>query len=85
MTNTERMLLEQTLKRSCQVSEYRVNSLGEERSTHYKISKKKLIEYVEQEHLRVKLVNDYPAELGHNMCYVQYSGKMVWIRSTVID
>lgn len=85
MTNTELLLVKETVKHSCQVSEYRVNAAGEERSIHYKISKKKLIAYIEQENLKVKLVNEYPSELERNTCYIQYSGKMVWIRSTVFE
>ena len=75
MTNTELLLLNETLKRSFQVSEYRTNLLGEEKSFHYKESKKKFITFVQEEGLKVKLIEDYPEEMEENICYVQKSGK----------
>ena len=80
MTNTKLLLLNETLKRSFQVSEYRTNLLGEEKSFHYKESKKKFITFVQEEGLKVKLIEDYPEEMEENICYVQKSGKMVWIK-----
>lgn len=83
MTNTEILLLKETLKKSFQVSEYRINLLGEEKSSHYKVSLKKFIPYVEQEGLRVHLVNDYPEQMEEDCCYIQKTGKMVWVKVRV--
>lgn len=80
MTNTELFLLKETLKMSFQVSEYRINELGEERSSHYKWSRKKFIQFAQDHNLKVKLVDDYPSEMEDNMCYIQRTGKMVWLR-----
>ena len=46
MTNSEALLLSETLKHSFEVVEYRVNMLGEERTSYYKLTKKKLMKYV---------------------------------------
>lgn len=83
MTNTELLLLKETLKMSFQVSEYRINFLNEESSTHYKASRKKFIQFVEEENLKVKLVDGYPEDMEAGVCYIQRSGKMVWIKIKV--
>lgn len=83
MTNTERLLLSETLKHSFEVVEYRVNMLGEERTSYYKLTKKKLIQYVEQEGLKVRRVNEYPTVIEENTCYISVTGKLVWIKIRV--
>lgn len=80
MTDVEFLLLKETLKSSFQVSEYKTNFIGEEHSTHYKMSRKKLISFVNDKGLKVKLVDDYPMEMEYNVCYVQRTGKMVWLK-----
>ena len=80
MTNTEFLLLKETLKSSFQVSEYKTNFIGEEHSTHYKLSKKKLLSLVNDKDLKVKLVDGYPEQMEYGMCYVQRTGKMVWLK-----
>lgn len=83
MTNSEALLLSETLKRSFEVVEYRVNTLGEERTNYYELTKKKLMKYVEENGLQVRRVNEYPSEIKDNTCYISSTGKIVWLKVKV--
>ena len=83
MTNSEALLLFETLKHSFEVVEYRVNILGEERTSYYKLTKKKLMKYVEENGLKVRRVNEYPNEIENNTCYISSTGKLVWMKVKV--
>lgn len=83
MTNSEALLLSETLKHSFEVVEYRVNMLGEERTSYYKLTKKKLMKYVEENELQVRRVNEYPSEIKDNICYISSTGKLVWMKVKV--
>ena len=83
MTNSEALLLSETLKHSFEVVEYRVNMLGEERTSYYKLTKKKLMKYVEENELQVRRVNEYPNEIKDNTCYISSTGKLVWMKVKV--
>jgi len=83
MTNSEALLLSETLKHSFEVVEYRVNMLGEERTSYYKLTKKKLMKYVEENGLQVRRVNEYPNEIKDNTCYISSTGKLVWMKVKV--
>ena len=83
MTNSEALLLSETLKHSFEVVEYRVNMLGEERTSYYKLTKKKLMKYVEENGLKVRRINEYPNEIESNTCYISSTGKLVWMKVKV--
>lgn len=83
MTNSEALLLSETLKHSFEVVEYRVNIFGEERTSYYKLTKKKLMKYVEENGLKVRRVNEYPNEIENNTCYISSTGKLVWMKVKV--
>lgn len=83
MTNSEALLLSETLKHSFEVVEYRVNMLGEERTSYYKLTKKKLMKYVEENGLKVRRINEYPSEIEDNTCYISSTGKLVWMKVKV--
>lgn len=70
---------------SFQVSEYRINELNEEKSYHYKMSRKKFIQYISEYNPHIKLVDEYPEVIEEGFCYVQNTGKMVWLKVRVED
>lgn len=83
MTDAEFLLLNETLKHSFEVVEYRINMLGEEKTHYYKLTKKKLINYINEEGLKVRRINEYPTQIDDNVCYISASGKLVWMKVKV--
>lgn len=83
MTDVEYLILDETLKRSFEVVEYRINSLGEEKTYYYKQSKKKFLQYINEEGLKVRRVDNFPDNVEENFCYIASSGKLVWMKVKV--
>ena len=78
--DTNRLILQETLKLFVNVVTYKVNKLGEETYNSVKMTKKKFMSAIENEKIKVKLVDKYPEILDKDVIYVNRNGRTVWYK-----
>ena len=78
--DTNKLLLQQTLKFIFNFVTYKVNKDGSETFNTTKVWKKSFLEALHDETVRVKLVDKYPEIMNDNTMYVKKDGKTVWYR-----
>lgn len=82
--DTNRFILQQTLKFFINVVTFSVDQNGNETNNNIKMTKKKFMDALSNEDIKVKLVDKYPEILDLGVIYVSRKGRTVWIKEMVI-
>ena len=78
--DTNKLLLQETLKMIFNFVTYKVNSDGIESYNSTKLWKKSFMEAMQNERVFVKLVDKYPEIMEDNVMYVRKDGRTVWYK-----
>jgi hypothetical protein len=78
--DVNRVILQQTLKMFINVVTFKVDKHGVETNNNVKMSKKKFMTILDNEEIRVKLVDKYPEIMDNDIIYVRKDGRTVWIK-----
>lgn len=80
--DTNRLILDNTLKMFISVVTYKTAENGAELNRNIRMTKKQFMKAIEGKKIFVKLVDKYPEEIKPNIIYVGKSGKTVWLKET---
>ena len=83
--DTNRFILQQTLKFFINVVTFSVDQNGNETNNNIKMTKKKFMDALSNEDIKVKLVDKYHEILDLGVIYVSRKGRTVWIKERVDD
>lgn len=82
MLDANRVLLQETLKRTFYYYVTAINSRGEEKETYYKLNKRDFLKQLGSLSIRVILVDDYPSKENWKtgVFYLAKSGRALYYR-----